>query len=69
MDMLVRHNGLGSEWLKFRQRTTGRESTVLTGHLPGGWSARLTLPDYGRLARHAPAIACDGELRAEGCTC
>ena len=35
----------------------------------GVWSASLTLPDYGRLARHAPAIACDGELGPEGGTC
>ena len=35
----------------------------------GVWSASLTLPDYGRLARHAAAIACDGELRPEGGTC
>ena len=35
----------------------------------GVWSASLTLPGYGRLARHAPAIACDGELRPEGGTC
>jgi hypothetical protein len=41
-----------SKWktktLKFRQRTTGRESTVLTWHLPGKWSATLTLPGLGK---------------------